>query len=164
MSLLDSDGPASAGRPEMPGPKMPSNDSPLKKILPYTTIALVLAILYVAYVFYSRHQSDVEAEARIEAQKQADRKRTLDTVFGNGEIKFSQFTIDTTSLKRGQTARLCYGVENATTVRIDPPIEPLKPTYLHCMDISPKVTTKYTITAEDGKGHSKSESLELPVH
>ena len=94
----------------------------------------------------------MEAEARIEAQKQEARERTLHTVFGDGEIKFSQFTIDTQSLKRGETAKL------------DPPIEQLKPTYLHCMDISPKVTTKYTITAEDGKGHSKSESLTLPVH
>jgi hypothetical protein len=136
----------------------------LKKILPYTTVALVIAVLYVAYVFYSRHESDVEAEARIEAQKQEARERTLHTVFGDGEIKFSQFTIDTQSLKRGETARLCYGVENATAVKLDPPIEQLKPTYLHCMDISPKVTTKYTITAEDGKGHSKSESLTLPVH
>ena len=136
----------------------------LKKILPYTTVALVIAILYVAYVFYSRHQSDVEAEARIEAQKQEARERILHTVFGDGEIKFSQFTIDTQSLKRGETARLCYGVENATAVKLDPPVEQLKPTYLHCMDISPKVTTKYTITAEDGKGHSKSESLTLPVH
>jgi hypothetical protein len=136
----------------------------LKKILPYTTVALIAAILYVAYIFYSRHQSDVEATARIEAQKEADRQRTVAAVFGNGEIRFNQFTIDRTSLKRGETARLCYGVENAATVKMDPPLEQLKPTYLHCLDISPKVTTKYTITADDGKGHSKSQSLELPVH
>jgi hypothetical protein len=137
---------------------------PLKKILPYTTGLLIAAALYVAYIFYSRHQSDVEAEARIEAQKEAERQRTVAAVFGNGEIRFNQFTIDRTSLKRGETARLCYGVENATIVKMDPPVEQLKPTYLHCLDISPKVTTKYTITAEDGKGHSKSQSLELPVH
>jgi hypothetical protein len=160
MSLLDAQGPASSEEPE----GQPKNDSALKKILPYTTIALILAALYVAYIFYQRHQSDVEAEARFEAQKAESNKRTLDAVFGNGEIKFSTFSIDTSSLKRGETARLCYGVENATMVKIDPPIEQLKPTYLHCIDISPKVTTKYTITAEDGKGHSKSESLELKVH
>jgi len=135
----------------------------LKKFLPYTTAMLIAAMLYVAYIFYSRHQSDAEAEARLEAQKEAERQRTVAAVFGNGEIRFNQFTIDRTSLKRGETARLCFGVENATTVKMDPPVEPLKPTYLHCLDISPKVTTKYTITAEDGKGHSKSESVELPV-
>jgi hypothetical protein len=139
-------------------------DSPLKKILPYTTVALILALLYVGYIFYSRHQSDVEAEARLAQQKEEQRQRTVQAVFGNGEIRFNQFTIDRTSLKRGETARLCYGVENATVVKMDPPVEQLKPTYLHCLDISPKVTTKYTITAEDGKGHTKSESLELPVH
>jgi hypothetical protein len=136
----------------------------LKKILPYTTVALLATILYVAYIFYSRHQSDVDAEARIAAQKEEARQRTVQAVFGNGEIRFTQFMIDKTSLKPGETAHLCYGVENASTVKMDPPLEKLKPTYSHCMDISPKVTTKYTITADDGKGHSKSESLELPVH
>jgi hypothetical protein len=158
MSMLDSNSPA--GQPEMPG----KQDTPLKKILPYTTAALVAALLYVAYIFYQRHEADVQAQAQIEAKQQADRERTLKAVFGDGEIRFTTFSIDTTSLRRGDIARLCYGVENATSVKLDPPIETLKPTYLHCLDISPKVTTKYTITAEDGKGHSKSESLELKVH
>lgn len=136
----------------------------LKKILPYTTAMLIAAMLYVGYIFYSRRQSDMEAEARLEAQKQAERQRTVAAVFGNGEIRFNQFTIDRTSLKRGETARLCYGVENATKVKMDPPVEQLKPTYLHCLDISPKQTTTYTITAEDGKGNKKIESLVLPVH
>jgi hypothetical protein len=160
MPLLDDQSPTPGGEPHVPG----ESDSALKKILPYTTIALLFAIAYVGYTFYARHQSDVEAQAHIEAQQQAARKRTLDAVFGDGEIKFTSFSIDTQSLKRGETARLCYGVENATTVKMDPPIEQLKPTYQHCMDISPTKTTKYTITADDGKGHSKSESLELPVH
>jgi len=135
----------------------------LKKILPYTTAMLIAAMLYVAYIFYSRHQSDAEAEeARLKAKQEAD-QRTVAAVFGNGEIRFNQFTIDRTSLKRGETARLCYGVENATTVKLDPPVEQLKPTYLHCLDISPKTTTTYTITAEDGKGNKKIESLVLPV-
>lgn len=159
MSLLDAKGPAS-GEPDYPR----KSDSPLRKVLPYTTVMLVIAALYVGYTFYSRHQADVEAQARIAAQKQEAEKRTVDAVFGDGEIKFTTFYIDTRSLKRGDTARLCYGVVNATSVKIDPPVEQLKPTYEHCFEISPKKTTKYTITAEDGKGHSKSESLELPVH
>jgi hypothetical protein len=135
----------------------------LKKILPYTTVLLIIAILYVAYTFYTRHESDVQAEAQLEAKQEAARKRTVDAVFGNGEIKFSSFSMDHSAIHSGQTARACYGVENAVHVKIDPPVEALKPTYQHCFDVSPKKTTTYTITADDGKGHSKSESLTLEV-
>ena len=156
MSLLNAQGPTP---PDVPG----ESGSALKKLLPYTTIALLFAIAYVGYTFYSRHEADVEAQAQIDAKQEAARKRTVDAVFGDGEIKFTSFSIDRQSLRRGETARLCYGVVNATAVKMDPPVEQLKPTYQHCMDISPTKTTKYTITADDGKGHLKSESLELPV-
>jgi hypothetical protein len=135
----------------------------LKKILPYTTVLLVIAILYVAYTFYNRHQADVRAQAEVEARQEATRKRTVDAVFGDGEIRFTSFSLSASQIQRGQSARLCYGVVNATSVRLDPPVEALKPTYQHCLDIAPKKTTAYTITADDGKGHSKSESLELKV-
>ncbi len=136
---------------------------PLKKILPYTTILLFAAIIYVAYTFYARHQADVQAQAEMEAKKEEARKRTVNAVFGNGEIKFTSMSLDASSVKPGESAKLCYGVVNAATVKIDPPVEPLKPTYLHCFDVTPKRTTTYTITADDGKGHTKSESLELKV-
>jgi hypothetical protein len=135
----------------------------LKKILPYTTVLLIVAILYVVYTFYTRHEADVQAQAQLEAKQEAARKRTVDAVFGDGEIKFTSFSMDASSIHSGQTARLCYGVVNAVHVKIDPPVEDLKPTYQHCFDISPKKTTTYTITADDGKGHSQSQSLELKV-
>jgi len=158
MSLLDAQGP-SGSQPDGGG----KSDSPLKKALPYTTILLIIAILYVAYTFYSRHQADVSAEASLAAKQEEARKKTVDAVFGDGEIKFTSFALSTSAIERGQSARLCYGVVNATTVKMDPPVEELKPTYQHCMGITPKQTTKYTITASDVKGNTKSESLELKV-
>jgi hypothetical protein len=160
MSLLDAQGPVPGGEHE----PSPGVDSRLKRFLPYTTVALIIAILYVGYTFYSRHEADVQAQAQIDAKQEAARKQTVQAVFGDGEIRFTSFSINTRSLRSGQTAQLCFGVVNATSVKMDPPVEKLKPTYQHCFDISPKKTTTYTITAEDGKGHSKSESLELPVH
>lgn len=136
---------------------------PLKKVLPYTTVLLVIAIVYVAYTFYARRQADANAQAEIAAKQQEARKRTVDAVFGNGEIKFTGMSLDATSVKRGESAQLCFGVENAVNVKIDPPVEQLKPTYQHCIQVTPKRTTTYTITADDGKGHSKSQSLELKV-
>ena len=137
--------------------------SPLGKLLPFTTVGVVIAALYVAWVFYSRHQSDVAAREAQAAKQQEQRERTLRDVFGNGEIKFSMFSADSGLLARGEHTQLCYGVENAKTVKLDPPVEQIQPSYRHCLEIAPKTTTTYTITADDGKGHTQSQSLTVHV-
>ena len=52
---------------------------------------------------------------------------------------------------------------NAVSVKLDPPVEALKPTYRHCIDIAPRKTTTYTLTAVNAAGKSKSVSLEVRV-
>jgi hypothetical protein len=42
-------------------------------------------------------------------------------------------------------------------------VEPLKPSYHHCMQITPVKTTSYTITADDGKGHKQSQAVTINV-
>jgi hypothetical protein len=54
-------------------------------------------------------------------------------------------------------------VTNAKTLKLDPPVAEIKPAYRHCLEIAPTKTTTYTITADDGKGHTKSESLTVRV-
>jgi hypothetical protein len=148
-------------------PQDPSVKRPwawLRKLLPYTTIAMIIALLYIAWIFYSRHESNVAAERAAAAKEQERRQRSVNAVFGSGEILFSTFSADSGLLKRGDHTQLCYGVENAKTVKLDPPIADLKPVYRTCIEIAPKTTTTYTITADDGKGHTKSESLTVRVH
>src|SRR5436309_16115073 len=138
--------------------------SRLAGLLPYTTVALIIAALYVAWVFYSRHTSALRAQRAIESKKEENRKRVVDQIYGGGEVRFSVFSADAGVLKPGASTQLCYGVLNATTVRIEPPVgEDLKPTYRHCVEIAPKKTTTYTITASNDKGESKSESLIIQV-
>jgi hypothetical protein len=135
----------------------------LRKLLPFTTVGAIVAVLYVIWIFYSRHQTEAEAARAAIAKEQAQRQRTVDAVFGSGEIIFSVFSADSGLLKRGDHTQLCYGVENARTVRLDPPVAQLKPVYRSCIEIAPTTTTTYTITADDGKGHTKSESLTVRV-
>ncbi len=146
-------------------PKEPERQSGsvLRAILPYTTVALIIAALYVAWTFYSRHESNRRAEEAAEAQRAEANKRVGELIYGSGEIKFTTFGADNGVLKRGETTELCYGVVNAKTVKLDPPVEQAKPSYHHCLEIAPKRTTTYTITAEDGKGNSKSESITVQV-
>ena len=135
----------------------------LRAVLPYTTVLLVLAALYVAWTFYSRNESNRKAQAEIQAKQEAARKRVVDQIYGSGAVSFSTFGADNGLLHRGQSTELCYGVVNTTVVKIDPPVGETKPSYHHCLEIAPKKTTTYTITAEDGKGNSKSESITVRV-
>ena len=146
------------------GEPTPKQASILPLLLRVTTVGVIIAALYVAWTFYSRHQQAQEAEQAIQKKQDDQRKRVADQIFGSGEIKFSTFSIGTSRLKRGETTQLCYGVVNATSVKLDPaPSEPLKPSYRHCLDIAPKKTTTYTITASNAKGESQSQSLTLRV-
>src|SRR3954454_3579714 len=146
------------------GPPSSNDRSILPLLVRLTTVGIVIAGLYVAWTFYSRHQSAQQAAEAVEKKQDDQRKRVANQIFGSGEIKFSTFSIGSSVLKRGETTQLCYGVVNATGVTLDPPPpEPLKPSYRHCLDIAPKKTTTYTITASNGKGETQSQSLTLRV-
>lgn len=148
---------------DAPPPPERTHRSPLSRILPFTTVAVIIAALYVAWTFYSRYESNKQAMQRIQAEREAARRRVVDQIYGSGEIRFSTFGADSGSLKRGETTELCYGVVNAKNVKLDPPVADIKPSYHHCVEVAPTKTTTYTITADDGAGHSKSESLTIHV-
>ena len=159
MSLLNGDNTSQADLPP------PRKKGFAEGLLPYTTVMMVLALLYVAWTFYSRHQREKEAAAAIEKKQQDAQKKEADMIFGSGEVKFLTFSASNGHLKRGATTRLCYGVVNAKTLKIEPQIgEEVKPTSLHCADISPKTTTTYTITGVNAQGQSNSASLTVQVN
>lgn len=135
----------------------------LRKIFPYTTVALIVAALYVGWTFYSRHESNRRAQEELNAKKADARKDVVDQYFGSGEVRFPTFHADSAVLKPGESAHLCYGVVNAVSVKLDPPVEDIKPSYRHCIEIAPKKTTTYTITGVNAKGQSKSASLQVKV-
>ncbi len=62
----------------------------------------------------------------------------------------------------GQPASLCYGVENATAVKLDPPVEELRPSFSRCFPVSPAKDTTYTLTAERG-GVTVSRTVDVVV-
>lgn len=80
-----------------------------------------------------------------------------------GPVKILQFYSSVGSIKAGETALLCYGVENAKTVRIAPLMEGEAPSAKRCLQVAPLHTTHYTILAEGFDGHLAMQSLTLPV-
>jgi hypothetical protein len=150
----------STGAP--PPPEQPKQ-SPLAAVVPYTTVAVIIAALYVAWTFYSRHEANVKAQQELAARQAEERQREAQRIFGLGGLSFRTWSADKAVVRPGETAHICYGIVDAKTVRIDPPVEQLKPSYLHCFEVAPKETTTYKITAEDARGHTASEQLTIQV-
>jgi hypothetical protein len=65
-------------------------------------------------------------------------------------------------VEAGKEVTVCYGVENAETVRIDPEVEKLWPSINRCISIAPARSGSYRLTAA-GPGGEDSEELAIKV-
>jgi len=80
-----------------------------------------------------------------------------------GHVRILRFRASVGALIVGQKAQLCYGVENARSVRIAPVATPVDPSPNRCMEIGPRHTTHYTIMAIGYDGSVATRSLTLAV-
>ncbi len=80
-----------------------------------------------------------------------------------GPVRILRFYATTGSIAQGDKAQLCYGVENAKSVRISPSLEPVAPAANRCMEIVPEHTTHYTILAEGFDGNVVTRVITLVV-
>jgi hypothetical protein len=85
------------------------------------------------------------------------------TSAGRAPVRILQFYTTSGSVRAGEKALLCYGVENAKSVRIAPLMENVSPSAKSCLEVVPQHTTHYTILAEGFDGHVVMQSLTLPV-
>jgi hypothetical protein len=138
-------------------------DSTFRKILPFTTVGVILAAIYCAYVFYSRWSEGREAQEKARQQQITDARKTVEA-YGNGMPKVMNFTLSPGLVRRGEKISICYGVSNSKTVTIEPkPDDSIWPSLARCVAASPTKDTTYTITASDDKGHTDTQSLTIRV-
>ncbi|MDQ6666028.1 MAG: hypothetical protein M3Z23_16735 [Acidobacteriota bacterium] len=130
----------------------------IRKLLPYTAMLCGIAALYVGWTFFSRWNSDRELRDAAAAQKLEAVKKEND-LLGAGKLKILSFYADPAVFAHGQRGRLCYGVANAKSARIEPAVERIWPSLGRCVDIAPKNDTTYTLTAEDAEGHAAAQSI-----
>jgi hypothetical protein len=139
------------------------HESPLKKVLPFTTVGVLLAAIYAGYIFYSRWAENRDAVEKTKQQEVLNEQQTVDA-YGGGHVKVLNFTLSPGMLQRGEKLSICYGVSNAKTVTIDPkPDGNVWPSIQRCVEASPKKDTVYTITATDEKGKTDTQSVEVKV-
>jgi len=139
-----------------------SLESTLRKLLPYTTAGVVIALLYVGWIFFSRWNDNHEIERAAEDQKARANAKIVD-MYGSGKLKILNFYVTPGVIIKGTKGMLCYGVSDAVTVRIEPRVEDVKPALSRCVEIAPVKDTEYKITAEDAAGHVETKKLMVRV-
>jgi len=134
----------------------------VRRILPFLSVAILIGLVYDGWVFYSRWSDTRQAEqARVEKEAQ-DARRTLDRM-GGSELKIGSLSVDPAVVARGQRANLCYSVLNAKSVRMAPSAGDVYPALSHCLQVSPRKTTEYKLTATDDSGHTVTQSVRVEV-
>jgi hypothetical protein len=93
----------------------------------------------------------------------SDRHTWVHPAGAPGPVRILQFYASTGIVAAGETARLCYSVENAKSVRIAPMMREIYPFPDHCLEIEPEHTTHYTLLAEGYDGVVATKSFTLQV-
>jgi hypothetical protein len=131
-----------------------------------SSVAVIAALLYAAWTFYSRWQENREIQERAtaaqHAREQEEAAKTVETL-GGSQFSVINFYVTPGAIRAGEEAQLCYGVSNAKAVRLDPPAGNVWPSVSRCFEVSPHKTTIYTLTAEDGAGNSKTATVRVEV-
>jgi len=125
-------------------------------------LLLAAAAIFDGAVFYFRWNSTREAEHAKTAKEAEDAQKFLKIAGGN-ELKILAFYASPDILRRGEHTLLCYGVNDAKTVRLEPSVEEVWPSFTRCIQVSPRKDTEYKLTAEDAAGHSVSQSVTIRV-
>lgn len=124
------------------------------------TLAVALfAATYVTAVFLTRGRRARMAGPVSETPEAVEFAR----IYGGNAVKILQFYARDGNLVEGEKSVLCYGVLNARSVRIDPPVDGVGPALNRCVAIAPERQTQYTLIAEGMDGTTVSESFVLGV-
>lgn len=137
----------------------------LNNPLVYTSLAILVVAIYIVWVLFSRHIANRNYEERIRTQ-QAEKQRQSDQAaieqLGGSELAI-QMLYATPQIHRGETAQICFGVANAKSVKLEPQDNPIWPSHSLCVDVKPKKTTTYTLTATGSDGKSVSQQVSVAV-
>jgi len=79
----------------------------------------------------------------------------------NSMIRF--FAASAGEIGPGQTSTLCYGVTNATSVTVEPFVQPLQLSDRFCFIVRPESTKTYTLTATARSGHKEQAQITVTV-
>ena len=77
--------------------------------------------------------------------------------------RITQLYTTSAQVARGEKALVCYGVENAKTVWMEPPRQELSAALSRCVEVFPTADTTYKLTAEGPDGRQVTRELKVAV-
>ena len=77
--------------------------------------------------------------------------------------RITQLYTTSAQVARGEKALVCYGVENAKTVWMEPPRQELSAALSRCVEVFPTADTTYKLTAEGPDGGQVTRELKVAV-
>jgi hypothetical protein len=138
----------------------------IRNYMRVSAIVILPLLLYTSYIVVRRYRENRQADAKSSAEQRAkERENALRGYesLGGSEFAILNFYALPSEIYRGDSATLCYGMSNAKSVRLDPSAEEVWPSASRCFDVSPKKTTTYQLTAEDGAGRTTTASVMIKV-
>ena len=119
-----------------------------------------LVFIYLAWIGLSRHIATRAVERSLRAKRAAVAGAM--PAAGAG-VRILHFYAGNGVIVRGDHTVACYGVENAKSVRLDPPVEEITPSLNRCFAAEPTRDTTYTLyaTGHDGKEVSVSFTIRV---
>lgn len=87
----------------------------------------------------------------------------MDWVDKRKGVQIIAFYASPNLIEPGQHISLCYGVAQAQSIKIEPPAGDAWPTFTRCLDVAPRKSITYTLTAIGATGKQIQQSAEVQV-
>jgi hypothetical protein len=141
----------------------PASSSGPRNFILVSIVVLFLGSSYVGWVFYSRWESNQALVEKAAEKERSQNQQTFEAMGGN-RFEILSYAANPATIHVGGKSSLCYSVSNAKAVKIEPQTEePVWPAFTRCVHVAPRKTTTYTLTIDDGAGHTKSAGVEVKV-
>jgi hypothetical protein len=128
----------------------------MAKLVRIMWVPVLAVALYTGFVFW-QHNPEWPFGRRAVARIHSDPMAAYGTT-----VKILNF-YGPREILPGSHAEICYGVVNATAVRLEPPVEQLWPAISRCFEVKPVESIRYTLTAEGKNNATVSNSIEITV-
>lgn len=133
----------------------------MRKLLRWGWLPVIVAFGYAGWVLYSRSAENRRIESEHQSKRAVEDAAIVEKI--GDDLKVVTFYANPPAIRSGDKALLCYGVVNAKSVRMEPPVEDVGPALSRCVEVKPAKSTTYTIIAEDGRGGEQRSVAKIEV-
>jgi hypothetical protein len=133
----------------------------MKRIVRWLWLALAIAVAQLGWTWLQRRNANFRMEDRLRATLPREQPEPAPEP-GHG-VQILQFYARSGEMVEGEPNVVCYGVRNAKSVRLEPPVENVYPALVRCFGIEPQQDTTYQLTAEGIDGSRSQVSFHVRV-